>query len=607
MKQKYQLYFYFVGSIILSTFLWEYISIPLGNEKKNIIEGSLEIQQNPINDIIRFIIFLLIPFSTIILFYQITEKKFFTNLRKVLFFDERQVNLRTNDFELKIYFFCILIFLILEFLSLDFLTMNYKVDFFHEGMWLSASQNTKSEGGFWSTSYIVRGFFGEFYPYFLWKFFDLETIGITRFSNIIILFLNKILLLLIVFRLTTLSNLKKNFKVFYFLLLCVSFLSLQGYGAPIFTPRSFLFLTFIYIFLNFLKYYNKTYFFVILIGLFSSISFFWYIDIGVYINALIFILLLFFLFKFELKNFLLLIFSIIFGWVFFYIFISSDEFREFTNNTFLIFKTLNYIHDLVFPTPFLSFDSRSLKAILLFLFSGLLIIKLINSCKENEHLSFFISILFLYLVSCLYFNYGLSRSDGPHIRIATGYIFITFFTVGLFYFFKKFEYEKKVFKFAKIINYFLILIVLLSVFVNKKYENKSVFNLKKSFKEINELILFEDEKYMSKEYIKLVSYFGNLIKKDKCATIFTNETALYYFLKKPSCSKFYYMWTATPLVIQEKIIKKIYERKPTFILYKSDQDIFYNSDKSLKIVNQFILNNYSFYEKFSHWEIYKIK
>ena len=107
---------------------------------------------------------------------------------------------------------------------------------------------------------------------------------------------------------------------------------------------------------------------------------------------------------------------------------------------------------------------------------------------------------------------------------------------------------------------------------------------------INELILFEDEKYMSKEYIKLVSYFGNLIKKDKCATIFTNETALYYFLKKPSCSKFYYMWTATPLIIQEKIVKKIYERKPTFILYKSDQDIFYNSDKSLKIVNQFIGN-----------------
>ena len=444
MKQKYQLYFYFVGSIILSTLLWEYISIPLGNEKKNIIDGSLEIQQNPINDIIRFIIFLLIPFSTIILFYQITEKKFFTNLRKVLFFDERQVNLRTNDFELKIYFFCILIFLILEFLSLDFLTMNYKVDFFHEGMWLSASQNTKSEGGFWSTSYIVRGFFGEFYPYFLWKFFDLETIGITRFSNIIILFLNKILLLLIVFRLTTLSNLKKNFKVFYFLLLCVPFLSLQGYGAPIFTPRSFLFLSFIYIFLNFIKYYNKSYFFVILIGLFSSVSFFWYIDIGVYINSLIFILLLYFLFKFELKNFLFLIFSIIFGWVFFYIFIPSDEFIEFTNNTFLIFKTLNYIHGLVFPTPFLSFDSRSLKAILLFLFSGLLIIKLINSCKENEHLSFFISILFLYLVSCLYFNYGLSRSDGPHIRIATGYIFITFFTVGLFYFFKNVLFQQHI-------------------------------------------------------------------------------------------------------------------------------------------------------------------
>ena len=43
--------------------------------------------------------------------------------------------------------------------------MNYEVDFFHEGMWLSASQNTKFSNDFWLSSYIVRGLFGDFYPF----------------------------------------------------------------------------------------------------------------------------------------------------------------------------------------------------------------------------------------------------------------------------------------------------------------------------------------------------------------------------------------------------------------------------------------------------------
>ena len=64
------------------------------------------------------------------------------------------------------------------------------------------------------------------------------------------------------------------------------------------------------------------------------------------------------------------------------------------------------------------------------------------------------------------------------------------------------------------------------------------------------------------------------------------------------------MWTSTPFFIQEQMVDEIYTKKPTFILYKSDSDIFYNSDKSLKIVNNFIKKNYSFSEKYSYWEIF---
>ena len=40
--------------------------------------------------------------------------------------------------------------------------------------------------------------------------------------------------------------------------------------------------------------------------------------------------------------------------------------------------------------------------------------------------------LFLYLISILYFKYGLSRSDGGHIKIASGFVYIPFFSIVYF-------------------------------------------------------------------------------------------------------------------------------------------------------------------------------
>ena len=94
-------------------------------------------------------------------------------------------------------------------------------------------------------------------------------------------------------------------------------------------------------------------------------------------------------------------------------------------NTKLILSTIDYIHGLIFPTPFLAQDARSTKALLLFLITGFLIIREISILKkENRTL---LVMLFLYLISILYFKYGLSRSDGGHIKIASGFVYIPFF------------------------------------------------------------------------------------------------------------------------------------------------------------------------------------
>ena len=106
---------------------------------------------------------------------------------------------------------------------------------------------------------------------------------------------------------------------------------------------------------------------------------------------------------------------------------------------------------------------------------------------------------------------------------------------------------------------------------------------------------------------EFIQYYADVSKSDNCVTIFTNEIAIYYFLKKPSCSKYFNMWTATPKEIQSEMIKDFKSNRPKFILYESEKDVFKISQERLLLVNAFILENYVFYEKFKYWDIYKIK
>ena len=58
-------------------------------------------------------------------------------------------------------------------------------------------------------------------------------------------------------------------------------------------------------------------------------------------------------------------------------------------------------------------------------------------------------------------------------------------------------------------------------------------------KEIVKLTTNEDSKYLNSDYKELVKYYNGLINFDKCVQILTNEAALTYLLKKPTCTKYF--------------------------------------------------------------------
>ena len=164
---------------------------------------------------------------------------------------------------------------------------------------------------------------------------------------------------------------------------------------------------------------------IFILGLISSISLFWYIDIGAYINLTSLILAIFFLIRFEFKNFIFFAFSILIGWGLIILIIPKEEFNAFLDNTFLIFSTIEYIQGLIFPTPF-SGDFRSTRALLIFLITGTAIIYLLKDFNK-KNLLFLVSIIFLFIIGLIYFKYGLSRSDSVHIRVAQSFVYLPFF------------------------------------------------------------------------------------------------------------------------------------------------------------------------------------
>ena len=143
--------------------------------------------------------------------------------------------------------------------------------------------------------------------------------------------------------------------------------------------------------------------------------------------------------------------------------------------------------------------------------------------------------------------------------------------------------------------------------INKKFEQKSIFNVLTFKENISKLITNPDNVYINKDYQALVSYYKTISKSDSCVMIFTNEVAIPYLLKKKTCSKYYLMYTATPKEIQNNIIAVLKNEKPKFLIYKSDIDIYGHAGDRLLLLDEFIQNQYSFFKKFSYWEIYKLK
>ena len=188
---KFQKKYIFVITIcILSIFicsqLWSFIKFPI-NRYDIIGEYSLN-NYSPLNDVIKYLIFIFIPLAVFLISKKIIFKIPFSNILTGLKIKDESYNS-----EKKIYYllFFLMIYLATEFLSLTFST--HPIDIYHEGQRLSSAFKSLLDDSLWSGSYVTIGIIYETIgTKFIWQMFNNESIGLMRFLDIVYILIKKI-------------------------------------------------------------------------------------------------------------------------------------------------------------------------------------------------------------------------------------------------------------------------------------------------------------------------------------------------------------------------------------------------------------------------------
>ena len=612
MKKKIILIIFVVLTALLaSTLMWDYISLPYNN--KNQIYGEYaKLKYNPLNDSLRYIFFVILPLGAFFISYKILYKENLLSIRELINIKNINSNNNEETKTLNFLFYLIIVLIIAAFFSIDFNNDYFyaKLDFYHEGTKLTPITNYQFKGGLWTSTFIEYGLFGNFYPIILNKIFKIISIGSIRFFDVTLLAFNNILLVLLSKKITESLTFNKNYKTYFFVFLSILSISLVDYKYTHtdINGKYFLVLIFLYVFFILIKSENNYFYPSFILGLFSTVSMFWYIDIGIYLNIFLILFLIYLLFRSEYLKIIFFLLGVFFSCLLIYVFLPTKEIVAFYETTKAIYLTINYIDGIIYPTPFISLDARSTRALIFIVITGILVIifNFDRKTKVKPELKTFFS--FVYLLNIITFSSAIVRSDSVHIKSAAGPLLFLLYSLILYFVFnyliEKNKFESNYLLVKKVFRLLPAIILLINFFVITKYpisikENIFLFKNKK-------FILQNDKFFLTTDQIQMLNYYNELTKNENCIQLFTNETAIPYLLGKPTCSKFYSMTMAASIESQNSFIKELKATKPKIILYDSDDSVFNDTQYRLPKVLNYIKSNYTFHSKFKSWTFFKL-
>ena len=611
-QKNLYIFFSVIISILVAALLWEKITLPLNNTT-DATEMLAAKGYNPVNDTIRYIFFISLPLI-VYLFLNQTLKKRTIRVEELIFEkDQKLINYHPDLIILSLIF---IIFIFFEFFSINFSFPNYTLDHSHDGNYLTPAQNYLSTKNIWTSSFLTHGASDIFFPNVMWKIFGVKSIGATRTFPIFLILFLKLLCVLLSYQLTKISKLNKEIKILFFTIFTSILLSMSHYtflGAGYyFSFKDIYIILFLIFFIELFVHSKLRSLFIILICLITTVSILLQIDRGAYIY---FVLFFYFLYSIIAKKYydtLLIFFSLIICWMIAINFIGFDEFQAYLENTKAMAISGDLIHGLKYPEPFFSMGddpngARATRALLLQVTAGLFVLNYLISDKNKIFSSKKVLFIFLFLLSLIIYKNALGRSDSAHIRGSHDIpvLINCFFILNYLLIFL----EKNLLR-NRILNYkiFITLSVFFLLFnYGYNHDHYNIDNIKNYKKNFATLINLKDEVFLDQKTIELIKHYEQISEGERCVENITYDDAIPYLLKKPSCTKYWASWLASPTIIQKDYINEIKKIGPKYILYYSGDHKFDGLGiyERIELVNSYVLLNYKKHDEFDDYIILK--
>lgn len=590
-KERIIIFISTILSLILGYFVWDLIEL----EYKEVgIIGFYSINKfNANNDIIRYFIFVSLPILVFLILNFLFRKNASTHF--LSFFKSSKTKFNFFDNKILNYLFILFfVIIILDFISIDF--PQHLIDSFHEGQKLSSSFRFYLDSSLWSKSYVTVGIFYEtLSAAIFWNIFDIISIGASRYGDLVYIYIFKTILLYFFYvlaQITCLENLKQNIFFITNSILSFHVIDYDLNSGDLISYRDLPALLLAILFIK-LTYIKKSNFLLIIIAIVGFFSFLWSIDRGLVCNLLVLSILIYLLLEKRINEILVIIFATIFLWFLFYYFF-TNEFLFFLDNTYLIFKEMSYVHGLIHPTPFSNEynSSRATKTILLIIAILLISINLIFKKKYPNNFSK--TIIFLSIISFGSYLYALGRSDGGHIKGCFGFPLITICS------YLSFVFLKKKFFFKKEILLSLNLLFIIFFIANSKIKISNIYNYKDR---VINYVNIQDEYFLKDKESYLLKEINKIPNIPECIQLFSNDAILYYLLRKKSCTKFYFVWSASSIFNQKRMILEL--KNTDFIIAGGDKNNWeFPLEKKLMLIDSFIKQNFILQKEIHNWKIY---
>jgi len=114
---------------------------------------------------------------------------------------------------------------------------------------------------------------------------------------------------------------------------------------------------------------------------------------------------------------------------------------------------------------------------------------------------------------------------------------------------------------------------------------------------------YADDYFLNNDEIELIDKLKSKVKNYECIQLLSNDAALYFLLRKKSCTKYYFVFVATSNNTQRKLIKEL---ENTQIIIeggpRDNWDVPLN--KKLHLVYDELNNSFYEFKKISRWRVF---